>query len=146
LLGRIELVIVGPDEDGWVIREPGVHYLGAQPREVVVGALARATCLATMSESESFGIVLLEAWLAGTPVVANARCASFAELVKNGTNGMLVRDERELADAISAYASDKALATAHAAAGRELAGGFDWSVLADSLSRVLQNASVSRQH
>lgn len=144
LAGEIDLVIVGPDEDGLAINEPGVHYLGTQPRDVVVGALASATCLVTMSDSESFGIVLLEAWLAGTPVVANGRCASFAELIDHGVNGFLVQTEQELQGAVRRYASDKSLAAAHAAAGRRFAAGFDWSVLADSLSGVLQDAAVGR--
>src|SRR5207247_834428 len=59
-----KLVIVGPDEDGQPIASANVVYLGRQERGAVVEAYRAADVFAMMSESESFGMVFLEAWMA----------------------------------------------------------------------------------
>jgi len=79
-----EVVMIGPDDDGVPADQPGVRYYGAQPRDLVLGALAGCACLANMSVSESFGIVLLEAWAAMNPVLAQRHCMAFAYLVREG--------------------------------------------------------------
>ena len=53
-----------------------------------------------MSTSESFGIVILEAWLGNCPVLVNKNCDSFCDLVKHNVNGKLV-DSLSLAVEIS---------------------------------------------
>lgn len=95
----LKLVMIGRDDDQKEISAGCLTYLGEQPREVVLGALKDCDFVINMSESESFGIVILEAWLAGKTVVVNQRCAAFAELVRNGENGILTTREY-LADAI----------------------------------------------
>ena len=50
-----------------------VVYLGPRERPAVVDAFRAADVFAMMSESESFGMVFLEAWMAGTPVVGDRR-------------------------------------------------------------------------
>lgn len=132
----VEVVMIGPDDDGQPLEQNGVHYLGRQPRNIVIGALAEALCLANMSSSESFGIVLLEAWLADTPVVVNRNCQAFAELVDDARNGRLVTNAAELADAVLGYAGDRVMRQRHASAGHKLAATYDWSVLADCVTRL----------
>ena len=88
----LNLVMIGPDDDQQPIDSPHVRYLGAQPREVVLAALHHCMALCNMSQSESFGIVLLEAWMAGKPVVANAQCGAFVELAQHGVNALLVTE------------------------------------------------------
>ena len=133
----LNLVMIGPDDDGHAVSGAGVIYLGAQPRTVVIGALAQAQCLATMSESESFGIVLLEAWLAGTAVVASGRCAAFAELVEDNVNGKLVLDIDSLTEAIRFYHEHPALAESHAIAGKKAAQAYSWREIAAKFDRIL---------
>lgn len=134
---EVDVVLIGPDEDHLPINETYAYYYGAQPRKVVIGALAEALCLVNMSDSESFGIVLLEAWLAGTPVVAQRRCLAFSELVKENQNGFLAGDAEDAADAIGKYLVQPSLASAHAKQGSKLARGFDWSRIAQGLKDVL---------
>jgi len=54
----------------------------------VVGLLQSASALVLPSLSETFGLVILEAWAAGTPVLA-ARTSGPAALVQTGQNGWL---------------------------------------------------------
>ena len=138
---RLDLVLIGPDEDGIEIHDPHVYCYGAQSRDVVVGALGRALCLVNMSESESFGIVLLESWLAGRPVIAQRNCIAFSDLVVSGRNGFLVESPSELAATIETYRVDEGTATRHAVEGRALAERHAWSRIAEQIEGILMDAT-----
>jgi FkbM family methyltransferase len=127
---EFDIVMIGPDDDRLPIEQPGVHYYGARPRDFVLGALAGCACLVNMSESESFGIVLVEAWAAGRPVIAQRRCVAFAELVQHGANGFLAESPGEIREGISRYLADPGMAAEHGAAGKAVAQRFSWSALA----------------
>ncbi len=83
------LVIIGRDEDGERIDESDAIYLGERERNTVLGALKECSALVNMSESESFGIVILEAWMQKKPVIVNKKCSAFVELVSDSVNGLL---------------------------------------------------------
>lgn len=142
----VDLVMIGPDDDGRPVRGEGVFYLGPQPRDVVIGALAETFCLATMSESESFGIVILEAWLAGAAVVASGRSTAFQELVVDGVNGRLVGDVDALTAAIEGYLTDRDTACRHAARGSEMARGYAWPDTARKIDALLRSATRPADH
>jgi glycosyltransferase involved in cell wall biosynthesis len=137
----VDLVLLGPDEDGARIDAPYVYAYGERPRDLVVGALACALCLANLSESESFGIVLLESWLAGRPVVAQRRCVAFTDLVVHGENGFLAETAEEVAQAVETYINDPECATRHAEAGRDVAVAFTWSRIAAQFESVLLDSA-----
>ncbi|MEI2431392.1 glycosyltransferase family 4 protein [Lysobacter yananisis] len=141
----VDVVLIGPDDDGAPLAGEGVYYYGPQPREVVVGALSQARCLANMSESESFGIVLLESWMAGRPVVARGSTAAFAELVEEGENGYLADSVDELAAQLKRYIDDRDLADRHGAAGRDIARGFGWDGVADRLWDIVSGVLDERR-
>jgi glycosyltransferase involved in cell wall biosynthesis len=130
------VVMIGPDDDRVPIDEEGVVYLGLQPREVVRGALRSARVLVNMSMSESFGIVLLEGWLGGAPVVAYRGCNAFADLVEEGVNGFLVDDVVELTERLADLLTDPELGPALAARGRDVAMTHTWARLGDQFELV----------
>lgn len=134
---QLDLVMIGPDDDGAPVDGEGVAYYGPQPRDVVIGALAEAVCLVNMSDSESFGIVLLEAWMAGTPVIARASCVAFAELVRDGENGYLTDDVSEIAGRVTNYLRSPDLAVEHAKRGLQLTWSFSWATLAHEVSGLV---------
>jgi len=93
---QVNLVMIGADEDGIDVTSKDVLYFGKQPREVVLAALSKCIAVVNMSESESFGIVILEAWAVKKPVIVNENCYAFIELVEHGING-LISDKNNLA-------------------------------------------------
>lgn len=138
---EVDLVLIGPDEDHAPVRGHGVHYLGAQPRKVILGALHEAICLVSMSESESFGIVILEAWMAGIPVIANGGCMAFRQLVAHGENGQLVASDDELDAAIRLYLESPRQRVAHAANGKRRAAAYQWPDVANRVADLLESIS-----
>jgi glycosyltransferase involved in cell wall biosynthesis len=70
-----------------------VRFLGRRPEEEVAEAFARAACLATASEREGYGLVVVEAAAAGTPSVVVAGPENAAtELVHENVNGAVAAD------------------------------------------------------
>ena len=87
-----------------------------------------------MSRSESFGIVLCEAWLFGKPVIANAHCYSFRDLVRGGETGRLVSDVDELAAAMARLADDAETRLRMGRAGfDEAIANYSWEKSADAI-------------
>lgn len=130
----LRVVLIGPDDDGLPVSSPCATYLGRQPREVVRGALMSCLALVNMSASESFGIVLLEAWMAGKPVVANKGCAAFRDMAVDEGNALLV-DSAGLKAALLRLATDSALCERLAVEGRKNLLHYDWKSVGDDFVR-----------
>jgi glycosyltransferase involved in cell wall biosynthesis len=83
--------------------EASVQVAGRRPETEVARALARAACLATASEREGYGLVVVEAAAHGTPsVVVEGPENAATELVEEGVNGAIASsaNPEELARAI----------------------------------------------
>ena len=96
---RLELYGDGP-EHGRIARVvdaarvgDAVLLAGKRPEAEVDAAMARAACVATASEREGYGLVIVEAAAHGTPsvIVAGPENAS-VELVEDGVNGLVALD------------------------------------------------------
>jgi phosphatidyl-myo-inositol alpha-mannosyltransferase len=90
---------------------------------------------------ESFGIILLEALAACTPIVASDLDA-FKQVLRGGEIGSLFTagDPVALADALDALLDDPARRQALAAAGAIAVAPFDWPVIAEQVMRVYELA------
>lgn len=88
-----ELTVIGPtnEELSPMMLDPrGVHALGKVDEETKQRVLEEADVLCAPSlGGESFGMVLTEAFAAGTPVVASD-IAGYRDVVRNGVDGLLV--------------------------------------------------------
>jgi glycosyltransferase involved in cell wall biosynthesis len=131
----INVVMIGPDDDGMVINSPYVTYLGRQPREVVRGALRGCLALVNMSSSESFGIVLLEAWLANKPVVANKSCVAFHDMAVDNENSLLVTPDG-LQEALTRIINDPTLCQRLAENGYMTAQNFSWEAVENKFVEI----------
>jgi glycosyltransferase involved in cell wall biosynthesis len=89
---------------------PRVRLLGPLPRERVLELLAAADAAVLSSSWENFPHALVEALSVGTPVIAT-RVGGVAEIVQDGTNGLLVppNDVEALAAAIRRFFADDEL-------------------------------------
>jgi phosphatidylinositol alpha-mannosyltransferase len=90
---------------------------------------------------ESFGIILLEALAARTPIIASDLDA-FKQVLRGGEVGRLfpVGDSAELAATVGALLDDPAGRAQLAAAGAVAVAPFDWGVIAGQVMRVYEVA------
>jgi glycosyltransferase involved in cell wall biosynthesis len=131
----IHVVLIGPDDDGLPVESSNASYLGRQPRNIVRGALMSCVALCNMSTSESFGIVLLEAWLAGKPVIVNRNCAAFHDMAEDKVNSLMVVEE-DLMDAIQDLFSKPQMQLQLAMNGKMVAEKFDWVTASDNFLNI----------
>jgi glycosyltransferase involved in cell wall biosynthesis len=107
--------------------------------------LARAACLVVSSRYEGFGNVIVEAMACGTPVVAT-RCPSGpAEIITDGTNGLLVPvdDVPAMAAAIVRVLDDRSLAETLRQAGRSRARDFSAERVAEAYCSFLETVMAT---
>ena len=142
---KINVVLIGPDDDKLPIDSRCATYLGPQPRSIVRGALMSCLALCNMSVSESFGIVLLEAWLAGKPVIANKHCPAFHDLAEHGVDALLV-EPAQLGQALRELHGNHQLATALGNNGRIKCDLYDWGkIKQDFVAQCLQTISDGKK-
>lgn len=99
--------------------EAHVALPGAVGHEELERAYADAAVFALPSSKEGFGIVYLEAWMHGLPVIG-ARAGAAAEVIEDGVDGLTIDPENvpALAQALIALLGDRARAARMGAAGR----------------------------
>lgn len=86
------------------------------------------------SVAETFGIVILESFEAGVPVVAS-RVGGIPDIVTNKKNGLLIpaKAPKEIAKAISELLDHPVLAANLKRGGKERIKDFDWNVIIKKL-------------
>jgi len=114
-----------------------LHLVGSLEPEGsdLADAFAAADLLLLPSRHEPFGIVALEAWAAGLPVVAT-KVGGLAELVRHGEDGYLAPsgDAAGLAEAVNCILIDRSLARSMGESGRRrVVDHYSWSAVAGRL-------------
>lgn len=135
----------GPDKDAVVRR---AHDVGAAHACVFIGSPPKSECVdlkravdivAVPSRNEPFGIVVLEAWAAGKPVVAT-RAGGPSEFIWHDVNGFLVdANAGGLAHGIGSLLADHQHCRALGANGRRAVEEvFHWDNVAASTESIYQ--------
>lgn len=123
--GPLKLVIAGH-----VVHSPPEH-----PDVLVTGTLSEGSRWAAMegcevfvhpSAYESFGLVLLEAWMKSRPALVNARCTATSGHAERAKAGLTFGDQVEFEAALEALLDDRSAAAALGRQGRSYAEQFSW--------------------
>ena len=151
---NLRLIVVGPgkpdDESYRIIGERGLQdvvFVGRVSAEEKARYYKSAHIYCSPATGgESFGIVLLEAMAAGSPVVASD-IAGYSSVLTNGHDGLLVEPKKDdqLATAIAELLKDPALRARLAVNGRRTVEVFRWERVAGRVMDYYNNFLESRQ-
>jgi phosphatidyl-myo-inositol alpha-mannosyltransferase len=142
------LTVIGADRDdvSRYLTDPEVALyidaLGRVSGETLWSSLHEADVLCAPSlDGESFGMVLIEGFAAGTPVVAS-EIAGYSEVVRDGVDGVLVppADPQRLAEELQRLHLEPERRTAMGEAARESAQRFAWRHVANEVAEVYESA------
>jgi len=144
----VEILVVGRGDEDELREKAGpladnLRFLGQVDDAAKASALRSADVYcAPHTGGESFGIVLVEAMAAGTPVVAS-NLDAFRRVLLDGEAGRLVPvdDPDELAQALIAVLDDESLRDRYVTVARAAVQRYDWSVVADQIVRVYETVA-----
>jgi Glycosyltransferase len=145
---KVPLVLIGKrSADSPVQLPPGVNFVGEFAHADVMASYRHAGVVAMPSEwPEPFGLVAVEAMLAGAPLVAS-RVGGLADQVVDGVNGILVppRSSHALAKALLAVLEDQRLRERLSVAARASAGQYTVSAICGQVEAVYERAIQIRR-
>jgi glycosyltransferase involved in cell wall biosynthesis len=113
----------------------------------LIGLFQEARAVILPSISETFGLVILEAWAAGTPVISS-RTSGATSLVEHGVNGLLFDLDRPASfhTAVGQLLTQPERGVQWGAAGRALVGSkYDADELAGRMKRIYEEL-IEGQH
>lgn len=151
LVGRypeIEILIVGRGDEQELRGKAGryarhLRFLGQVDDATKASAMRSADVYcAPHTGGESFGIVLVEAMAAGTPVVASDLDA-FRRVLMDGAVGRLVPvdDSAALAEGLIEMLENDILRERYIEAASDAVRRYDWSVVARQIMRVYETVA-----
>lgn len=122
-----------------------VHFLGAQPQDLLPAYFTAADVVAMPSHYESFGLVALEALACGAAVVAS-KVGGLALTIEDGRSGLLFPpdDHAALAAQITRLIEQPGLAAALRTAARTRAAEFGWGAIARRVSALYDELTAAR--
>ncbi|MEV0266179.1 glycosyltransferase [Streptomyces sp. NPDC050617] len=136
---RLELLIAG------LGLRSHVELMG--PHAPIEAEFAQASLAAFASETESFGVTIIEAMRCGLPVVSTDCPHGPAEIIRDGVDGLLVPtgDGQALASALLDLIGDAPRRRAMAAAALDGSRRFDPAPIARGYERLFAELAVTRR-
>jgi glycosyltransferase involved in cell wall biosynthesis len=111
---------------------------GLEPGDPLLASAYRAAdCFVLPSKMEPFGIVILEAWAAGLPVIAS-NVGGIPGFTHDGQDILLFpsEDEAALVDRLERLATEPSLRAALIEGGRATVQAYSWEAIADQLLAI----------
>lgn len=143
------LVFAGPVHDH-LVTDRSIVIAGPVPDPVKWGALAGCDVLINPSAQESFSLVVLEAWLAGTPVVVNGRCGPTLELCRRSGGGIWFEEYADFEAGVERVLGDPQLRARLVQRGRRhTLDTFSWPRILDryeELAGRIRHSSLAAAH
>ncbi len=120
-----------------VKNEKCIKFIGAKTHEELRAVYASSDIFVMPSitakdgDKEGFGLVMLEAFASGLPVVAS-RSGGITDLIKDGVNGYLTeeKDSKGIADRINIVLNDKNIYNRFVMAAKDTAAQYDYKIIA----------------
>jgi phosphatidylinositol alpha-mannosyltransferase len=141
---RLTVIGAEPEDLSRLIADPEllshIDVLGKVSDSVLWRNLGDADLLCAPSlTGESFGMVLTEAFAAGTPVIAS-EIAGYSDVVTDGVDGVLVppADPQALAEELQLLAHEPERLAAMGEAGRRSAERYAWPRIASEVKQVYE--------
>ncbi|HET9444459.1 MAG TPA: glycosyltransferase [Acidimicrobiales bacterium] len=129
---------VGPVEPAAVVADRVVD-LGFVDAAEVPDVFAAAAAYVQPSQNESFSRTVMEAWLAGTPVIANAASEVVRWHCRRSGAGITYDDPDELVHALLLVGEEPAALRRMAAAGADyVLSEYSWSTVLDRMETALE--------
>ena len=143
----LRFVMAGPDVRNHAasITGPNVIYLPAVDDDLRDSLLQSCTALCVPSSRESFGLVVVEAWNAGKPVIGGPAAAT-RELISEGVDGWSCpQDAVVVADRLRRLLDDPGLAQRLGANGKQKVNQrFAWPAIANAHLQIYSRLLAER--
>jgi len=119
--------------------------LGFMEADELPNAFAAAEAMVQPSVNESFSRTMMESWLAGTPVIANAAGEVITWHCERSGGGLSYSDDLEFIQCLRFVAEAPKAAAALAERGREyVLANYTWDTVLDNMERSLQTLMTTR--
>ncbi|MCC7007260.1 MAG: glycosyltransferase family 4 protein [Acidobacteria bacterium] len=126
--------------------DPQVRFAGLLPDAERLHALEAATVVVVPSPHESLSLLALEAFAAGTPVLANARAEVLVEHCRRSNAGLYYADRWEFIEALKLLQRDATLRAGMGANGRQYVGRhYRWGLILEKYERLFARLRESRE-
>lgn len=120
--------------------DDAVHFLGRVDGESLPRVYARSAIFLTTSESEGFGLSLLEAMSSGCACVASD-LPTHRALIEHGVSGLIYTSRAELVSFLRELLASPQKAERLGAAARLVAGGHSWERVAQKVAAAYEGVT-----
>ena len=124
-----------------------VIFTGPVPREVLPKIYSACDIFVLPTRGEGFGMVYLEAWSSGKPIITTPHAPVIVDLIEKEGGGIVSPNEpSQISSAISILLADQNLRHEMGLKGREIALGFSWRNMVKKNISFYMNSISNREH
>jgi glycosyltransferase involved in cell wall biosynthesis len=142
---KLELRLIGSGTIEFLKELPsGVKDLGFVSEEEKASLMSGALALCQPSVNESFSIVVMEAWLYGTPVIVHGRCDVTRDHVLRSGGGLYFSNEEEFFEVLDTLLEETQLRNFLGRSGKRFVEReYAWNAVLARLSELFQKLGYS---